>query len=553
VAAAPGYTPGMLGRLSLANKCLLVFGGAIVLIVLAALCAPWLRMNALVDEGQLELSRRLVDTWEQAEVKSREPLAGAPPTADNEAREMTGVGARRVRVVNGQPRGEVDEFVTRAAEYFQKHQSRLDFQSAEFSGIDRLYRYARVERSFVSGKPEVTGLIILERKNAAARRLLIINTAYLLSAGSAVLGLALLVFYQITHRLILRPVRELRDTAERVREGNLQIRSTIATGDEFEELAETFNSMLTDLQGSQDQLRAINLALDLKLNELAESNVALSEAAKLKGDFLASVSHELRTPLNSIIGFTELLLEHARADQQQQTEAAGQQALVLSKRVRYLENIQTASRNLLELINSLLEMAKIEAGRVDVKVETVSLRDVCEGLAGLMFPIAEKKGIELSLEIAEDLPMIRTDGKKLQQIVFNFLSNAVKFTDPEDKSGRQGLVTLRAEKFVAGGPGEEPTQRVRISVIDNGPGIPQDEQRKIFDKFYRMEQGHTREHAGTGLGLAISRELAAVLQGEVQLVSDVGRGSMFSLILPLAFDPARSPESGRGKLHASAV
>lgn len=542
----------MLGRLSLANKCLLVFGGAIVLIVLAALSAPWLRMNALVDEGQLELSRRLVDTWEQAEVRSREPVQGAPPTADNEAREMTGVGARRVRVINGQPRGEVDDFVTEAAAFFQSHPSRLDYQQAGFSGTDRLYRYARVERSFVSGKPEVSGLIVLERKNAAAARLLLINGAYLLSAGSAVLGLALLVFYQITHRLILRPVRELRDTAERVREGNLQIRSAIATGDEFEELADTFNSMLTDLQGSQDQLRAINLALDLKLNELAESNVALSEAAKLKGDFLASVSHELRTPLNSIIGFTELLLEHARADHQV-IEAGTPIALVVSKRVRYLENIQTASRNLLELINSLLEMAKIEAGRIDIKVETVSLRDVCEGLAGLMFPIAEKKGIELTLEIADDLPMIRTDGKKLQQIVFNFLSNAVKFTDPEEKAGRAGLVTLRAEKFVAGGPGEDPTERVRISVIDNGPGIPPDEQRKIFDKFYRMEKGHTREHAGTGLGLAISRELATVLQGEVQLVSDVGRGSMFSLILPLAIDPARTPEPGQGKLHASAA
>jgi len=547
-----GYTLPMLGRLSLANKCLVLFGGAIVLIVLAALCAPWFRMNALVDEGQLELSRRLVDTWEQAEVKSREPEQGSPPTADNEAREMTGVGARRVRVINGQPRGEVDEFATEAAEYFLKHESRIDYQQAEFSGIDRLYRYARVERSFVSGKPEVTGLIILERKNAAARRLLLINTAYLLSAGSAVLGLAILVFYQITHRLILGPVRELRDTAERVREGNLQIRSAIATGDEFEELAETFNSMLTDLQGSQDQLRAINLALDLKLNELAESNVALSEAAKLKGDFLASVSHELRTPLNSIIGFTELLLEHAKADQTT-IETGSPQALVVSKRVRYLENIQTASRNLLELINSLLEMAKLEAGRVDVKVEQVSLRDVCEAMAGLMFPIAEKKGIELILEISDDLPMIRTDGKKLQQIIFNFLSNAVKFTDPEDKSGRPGQVTLRAEKFLAGGPGEEPTQRVRISVIDNGPGIAPDEQRKIFDKFYRIEKGHTREHAGTGLGLAISRELATVLQGEVQLVSDVGRGSMFSLILPLAFDPAKSPELGQGKLHAAAV
>jgi signal transduction histidine kinase len=229
----------------------------------------------------------------------------------------------------------------------------------------------------------------------------------------------------------------------------------------------------------------------------------------------------------------------------------------LHKRIRYLENILNAARNLLEMINSLLEMAKIEAGKVDLRIEKVAVKPACEALAGLIYPLADKKGITIKIEMSDDLPLVETDQKKLQQIVFNFLSNAVKFTpavtpapgpdspaaisttDTTSRIVRIPGITLRAEKLASSGPGT-PDERIRISVIDSGPGIPQDEQAKIFEKFHQISGGHTREHAGTGLGLAISKELASVLQGEIQVVSEVGRGSMFSLILPLAYDPVRA-------------
>jgi signal transduction histidine kinase len=132
---------------------------------------------------------------------------------------------------------------------------------------------------------------------------------------------------------------------------------------------------------------------------------------------------------------------------------------------------------------------------------------------------------------------VQTDVKKFQQIIFNLLSNAVKFTDPPSKTGRPAeTITLRAEKLTGVAPGGEQAEQIRVSVIDTGPGIPPDEHERIFEKFYQLDGGHTREHSGTGLGLAICKEFAAILQGEIQVVSEPGRGSMFSLIIPVAID-----------------
>jgi signal transduction histidine kinase len=305
--------------------------------------------------------------------------------------------------------------------------------------------------------------------------------------------------------------------------------------------------MLNDLQASQDRLRGINSALDVKLHELSESNVALYQAAKVKGEFLASVSHELRTPLNSINGFAELLLEVAKVDGEKPDAPAS-----VLKRIRYLENILTAGRGLLALINSLLEMARIEAGKVDLRIERVALREACEGLLGLISPQANRKGIALKLEAGDDVPIIKTDPRKFQQIIFNFLSNAVKFIQPLEKTGREPIITLRVERLPASSV--DASERVRVSVIDNGPGIPAEQQDKIFEKFVQLDSGYTKEQqSGTGLGLAICKDLAVVLQGEIQLVSDVGQGSMFSLIVPVAMttDAGEAAEASEERREAA--
>jgi signal transduction histidine kinase len=527
-------------RLSLASKCLLVFSVATALVVLAAMVAPWIRMTRLIDEGQLEVSRQMVAIWERL-AEEDASFAGPPapsriwnvPAPAGASTQRGGINARLLTLAEAKI--DDDRFVRESAGWFIDNPEQFDRQQAAWVGTSREYRYAKAiwrarERG---GGRELSGLIELKRRPISATAQLITNTAYLLLAGAAVLLAALVVFYVITRKLVLQPVDQLRLAAERARGGNLAFRSDIQTGDEFQELSETFNWMVTDLQATQDRLRAINAAMDVKLHELEASNSALHQAAKLKGEFLASVSHELRTPLNSINGFAELLLELARGELEH-----GEPSATLLKRIRYLENILTAGRGLLALINSLLEMARIEAGKVDLRIELVNVRESCEGLLGLISPLASKKHATTTLEVGDDVPIIRTDHRKLQQIIFNFLSNAVKFSQPLEKTGREPVIILRAERLPAGADGAE---RVRISVIDNGPGIPKDEQQLIFEKFYQAEGGHTREASGTGLGLAICKDLATLLRADIQLVSDVGRGSMFSLILPVVLEPVEAP------------
>jgi signal transduction histidine kinase len=308
----------------------------------------------------------------------------------------------------------------------------------------------------------------------------------------------------------LHPVRVLQETAEKVSQGDLNIRSDINTGDEFQQLAETFNTMLANLKTNADQLQTLNRNLDLKLGQLAESNVALYESNRLKSEFLANVSHELRTPLNSILGFAELLRE---------TLAAAGGAAADSKPSRYLQNILTSGRNLLELINDLLDLAKIEAGKMDVRSEPLSLGDLFEALGSVLKPLCEAKGLTIAASAAADVPIIQTDPAKLQQILYNLLSNAIKF------SPRGGRVELAATR--------EDEGSVRITVVDQGPGIEAEKQAMIFEKFRQVDAALTREHGGTGLGLSIAKELTGLLGGTIGVRSMVGQGAAFWVILPL--------------------
>ncbi len=335
---------------------------------------------------------------------------------------------------------------------------------------------------------------------------LLLNHVVIVISGIIGGFLAIIVFYLITTRLILQPVRVLKNTAEKVAQGDLHIRSAISTGDEFQQLSETFNTMLATLKASQDQLEATNRSLDTRVGELAQSNVDLFQANRVKSEFLTNVSHELRTPLNAIIGFAELLSGNP--------QVAGEPRMV-----RYVENIQTSARQLLELINDLLDLARIEAGKLVLRMERVNPPDVCESLMNFMRPLAHKKGIELSLNVNGPIPLITTDPGRLQQILYNFLSNAIKFT-PAD-----GQVRLEVSMAAA--------DRVKLSVIDTGPGISPDHQEEIFEKFRQLDASVTREYSGTGLGLAISRELAGMLNSQIELVSSPGKGASFSLIIPV--------------------
>ncbi|MSQ93236.1 MAG: HAMP domain-containing protein [Gemmataceae bacterium] len=320
-----------------------------------------------------------------------------------------------------------------------------------------------------------------------------IGTAILIMVGSWI----------IVRYIIVKPVTHLKEVSDAIAAGELNVRSEIQTGDEFEDLSHAFNRMLRHLVAMQDQWRKVNADLDRKVDELAQTNLALFESNKLKGEFLTTMSHELRTPLNSILGFSDVLLSGD---------------VLTEKQRRWVVNIQMSGQKLLNLINDILDLAKMEAGKMQVRLEAFNLHDVCDGVLNMFRPVAEKKNIDLRSQMEPDIPTLRQDMTKLQQILQNLLSNAIKFT-PEG-----GRVALKAEAD---------TKYVTISVLDTGVGVAAEEQDLVFQKFRQSGNPLTREHAGTGLGLSIVRELCKLLGGEVTLQSELGRGSTFTVRLPL--------------------
>lgn len=330
-----------------------------------------------------------------------------------------------------------------------------------------------------------------------------LNRVVLISTALVTALLIMVGSYIIVRYVIVKPVKHLKDVSDAISAGELNVRSEIQTGDEFEDLSHAFNRMLRGLVSMQDRLRKVNADLDRKVDELAQANLALYESNRLKSDFLATMSHELRTPLNSILGFSEVLL-------------SGQG--LSDKQVRWAGNIQSSGERLRDLINDILDLAKIEAGKMQVRLVEFSAYDVCEGLLTMFRPMAEKKNIDLRSTLAPGIPLLRQDVVKFQQILSNLLSNAIKFT-PE---GGRVLLKIEAE-----------ASDIVLTVTDTGVGIAPEEQDHVFEKFRQAANPLTREYAGTGLGLSIVRELTKLLGGEVSLQSELGRGSSFTVRLPL--------------------
>ncbi len=345
------------------------------------------------------------------------------------------------------------------------------------------------------------------------------NRAILISIAFATTFFIMLGSYLIVRYVIVKPVKHLKEVSDAISAGELNVRSEIQTGDEFEDLSHAFNRMLRNLVSMQDRLRKVNADLDRKVDELAQANMALYESNRLKSDFLATMSHELRTPLNSILGFSEVMLSSSGLSE---------------KQTRWVANIQSSGQQLLNLINDILDLAKIEAGKMQVRLVEFRIYDICEGMLAMFRPLAEKKNIDLRAVLAPDIPLLRQDVVKFQQILSNLLSNAIKFT-PEG-----GRVQLKAEVDLLGAAPSGTASSLRwlggyivLTVSDTGVGIAPEEQETIFEKFRQAGNPLTRQHAGTGLGLSIVRELSKLLGGEVSLQSELGRGSTFTVRLPL--------------------
>ncbi|HIA71477.1 MAG TPA: HAMP domain-containing histidine kinase [Phycisphaerales bacterium] len=513
-------------RVSLANKCLAIFGTANVIIITSLLGVLWMSSSSVLQDYQLEVARQLAYVWINSEVKA-------------EVFDDDDVNIHLVRI------SEIDRsdntFVERALEAFEKDEGSLSefydhydrdqhnyFQFAKpitISQMGSLRKEGFTDYGSGVNAPSVSdpleAILVIRRKSTFAKTQLNDTRTLIIVAGIVGSLISVLVYYFIFKRLIFSPVRKLRRVTERVQKGDLTARSSLATGDEFEELSIAFNEMLDRMEKDQHRLQKMNESLDLKVEELAEVNVGLFESGRLKNAFIANVSHELRTPLNSIIGFAELL-EGMSIETEKDQE----------KRIRYLRNILTSGRSLLDMINELLDMAKIESGRMEVNLESTSISDLLEGLVSIMRPQSKTKGLELELQLQNDLPPVQTDAGKLQQILYNYLSNAIKFSPLDSK------VIITASTISSYGD----SSAIRIMVKDDGPGIPEDMLEMVFEKFRQVDATHTKEHSGTGLGLAICRELSELLHAKLGVTSMHGKGSSFYVDIPEVF-ASEAPEA----------
>lgn len=345
----------------------------------------------------------------------------------------------------------------------------------------------------------------------------------------AVLVVTLVSIYLLLERLVAAPLNDLKKAAVQVGAGNLDIDlSNIKAQGEIKELAMQFQSMATQLrelynnleqqvEKRTEELQQANEVLRKKQQELEEANLKLERANQHKSIFLATMSHELRTPLTSIIAFAELLLESLP-----EKDGATRQSLM---------EIKNSGENLLSLINNLLDMAKIEAGRHELHLETLDLVDVIDSVERVITPLASKKNIDFRTNFLTEIPLFKADPEKIRRAIENLAGNAVKFT-PEG-----GTVEIEVDYWPQ-------SQEVVVRVKDTGIGIKKEEQALIFERFYQVDNSNSRRYRGTGLGLALAKELVEMHGGRIELESEPGKGSVFTVVLPLEVNPEEG-ENGK--------
>jgi HAMP domain-containing protein/signal transduction histidine kinase/DNA-binding response OmpR family regulator len=322
---------------------------------------------------------------------------------------------------------------------------------------------------------------------------------------------------------------ELQAQQDELKRSNAELEAQTATLRASEELLQTQQEELQqtneELEERSQQLEEQNQRIEIKNREIEDARQALEEKAeqlalssRYKSEFLANMSHELRTPLNSLLILAKLLADNADGN-------------LTDKQVEFANTIHNAGAELLGLINDILDLSKVEAGKMDVHAGEVSVAEELQGLERSFLPVAEEKGLTFELDFAEDAPAhLVTDRQRLQQVLKNLLSNAFKFTE-------SGGVVLRVARASAGRQfaGDVLTRAERVigfSVIDTGIGIPREKLRLIFEAFQQADGTTSRRYGGTGLGLSISREIARLLGGEIHVESEPGKGSTFTLYLP---------------------
>ncbi len=485
-------------------------------------------------------------------MKYQSEMLGIPVTRGTESRESS----RLIRTTGPlkTPEGQLDEFEKELIGRLTRDSG----DSAPTSRTDEAgnyiyYQPLRIETSCLNCHPQddhrsslglgsLQGVIRVELSDPPSRKQLTRFWSMLLAAAIVTAFVGLVSFYVMIRLIIIKPLRSLREVSEAISRGDITKRVQLETGDEFEALGTAFNRMMQHLVSMQDELRGTNTQLRKKVDELATQSLKLFETNRIKSDFMATMSHELRTPLNSILGFSEVL---------------GSIDTLSDKQRRYVENINNSGQTLLNMINDILDMARLEAGRLEAAPTQFHIAAVVDAQIDMARPLVDKKNLSLVCNIQQGLPQMYQDANRIGQILNNLLSNAIKFT-PEggqisvDVSRTKGVIEPAAKQEPSREPGEadrepapEPIPLLEIKVSDSGVGISPDDRQVIFEKFRQAgtsaspDAAMTRKYSGSGLGLSIVKELCRLLEGNVTVDSRLGFGSVFTVILPWEF---RAPD-----------
>jgi len=357
-----------------------------------------------------------------------------------------------------------------------------------------------LSRSVVSDNKTV-GWISL-RLDTSARRAELINVVWqslFVLVGGLVLAYLLSVRAQ---KQISSSILTLAKTSKEVQNsGDYSLRVKRTSKDEIGTLVDSFNDMMERIWQHEKHLEEL---VDERTAELTEAKLKAEESDHLKSAFLASMSHELRTPLNSIIGFTGILMQ-------------GMAGPLTDEQKKQLRMVQGSSKHLLELINDVLDISKIEAGRLQIFGESFKIDLLIIMTVSSLRPFAEKKGLQLNYEIEPNIPEIHSDKRRIEQILINLINNAIKFTD----EGRIEVKCFRQDDDLL------------IQVSDTGMGIKEKDLDDIFSTFRQVDTGLNRVKEGSGLGLAICRRLSELLGGRITVESEYGKGSTFTVALAL--------------------
>jgi signal transduction histidine kinase len=409
-----------------------------------------------------------------------------------------------------------------------------DFAAAEPAKEGGVFSPGRLDLSLrVILKGETIGTVVLQSDMRQLYSRVRQYLAILLGMLLASTGIAFLLSCKL-QRVISGPILQLSKTAAAVAgDKDYSRRAARLSNDEMGALTDTFNQMLAQID---EYSRSLEHKVVERTAELRRAKEAAETASQAKSQFLANMSHELRTPLNAIIGFSEILADKTFGD-------------LNDRQSKYINNILGSGRHLLQLINDILDLSKVEAGRLELTRTSFSAAKALANVQAIVKTLASKKGITLEVQVAPGLSEVLADEAKFKQIMYNLLSNAIKFT-PE--GGKAGVMVTRQTDPKAH-PGLEPLfgssgQCLRVIVADTGIGIHPRDQGRIFLEFEQVDSSYGRQQQGTGLGLALTKRLIELHGGRIWVESEgvEGKGSRFGFLLPLPkTQPKPAPAPGQ--------